>query len=92
MIKIDVTGFECQVLAGGSHALLHKLRPRLIVVNVQHPASEACVRALAEKHRFEVLHSLPEPALADGAAVKASRGKHLVLTDRNPRERAAPTA
>lgn len=94
VVKIDVAGTECHVLDGGSRALFHKLRPRLIVINVQESASEACVASLAKQHGFEVLPlALPPPALANaktsssrGAgplqAAGYARGKHVVMVDR----------
>ena len=90
VVKIDVTGFECHVLEGGSRALFHKLRPKVIVVNVQKAASEACVTALAERHEFDV-HRLPLP-LASGntsngvptSRFRYDRGKHVMLIDRRP--------
>ena len=74
LVKIDTAGSECEVLDGGARALLHKLRPRFMLINVEAPASASCVKALAEKHGF-ALHRLK---LRSG-----SENTHVVLADRH---------
>eukprot|EP00966_Prymnesium_polylepis_P240766 5567934-Prymnesium_polylepis.1 len=70
VVKIDTAGSECEVLEGGTRALTHKLRPRLLLVNIEAPSSEACVCAFAERHAFAMRTLAPQ-----------RRGKHLVLVD-----------
>ena len=77
LVKID-TGSECDVLDGGTRALFHKLRPRKILVNVDAPASYACVQAAAERHAFDVLAMTLGPSMRP-----PNSGKHLLLTDRH---------
>lgn len=72
LVKIDTAGGECDVLDGGTRALFHKLRPRVIVVNVDAPASDACARALAAKHAFTV-HDI---------GTRPGSGRHVIMVDR----------
>ena len=82
LVKIDTAGSECAVIDGGAQALFHKLRPRYLVVNVNAPASDTCVRAAAAKHRFDV-HSLAlPPAHVRTPRFTTARGKHVLLVDR----------
>tara|TARA_B110001452_G_scaffold82270_1_gene67280 strand:- start:2562 stop:3635 length:1074 start_codon:yes stop_codon:yes gene_type:complete len=89
VVKIDTTGSECAVLEGGKRALLHKLRPKLLVINVDLAASEACARTLAAQHSFEVFElQVPEQAQTGSShplRSKHPRGKHIVLVDRTAR-------
>ena len=87
VVKIDTTGSECAVLEGGKRALLHKLRPKFLVINVGLAASEACARALAAQHSFEVFElQVPEQAgSSHPLRSKHPRGKHVVLVDRTAR-------
>jgi FkbM family methyltransferase len=82
LLKID-TGNECDVLEGGARALFHKLRPRILLINVDAPASYACVRAAAERHAFDVLEMTIGPPTRP-----PNSGKHLLLTDRHRAARA----
>ena len=78
--KIDTSGSECDVLAGGTRSLFHRLRPRLILVNVDSPKSDACVSSLAAAHGY-ALHPL---SIAPSAAVAKGtwrHSKHVVLSD-----------
>ena len=75
LAKIDTAGSECEVLAGGGGVLLRRLRADgLLLVNVETPRSEACVRELAATSGFGV-HAFAHARIAP-------RGKHVVLARR----------
>ena len=76
------------MLEGGAHALFHKMRPNLMLINVDHPASDACVRSLAARHNFDV-HTLFVPPPGVRLKVGYPRGKHVVLANRHAAERSS---
>ena len=51
--KVDIEGFECEAFRGGK-SLFKKLRPRLILVEAQHPGVLNCTHRLARRHGYAV--------------------------------------
>ena len=77
--KVDTAGSECDVLAGANRSLFQLLRPTLILVNIESPVSEACVRELAQTHGYSV-HAF-DVAMTPMPVARGMNGKHVVLAD-----------
>ena len=91
VVKVDTAGSECDVLAtggSGSNAplIFTRLRPELMLINVDSPRSQACVSALAAAHAYSVhpfkTHPPPRPAAsARSKAVPFRTSQHVVLVN-----------
>lgn len=79
--KIDTSGSECEVLHGGEDALFRRLRPVLLLVNVDAARSAACVRAMAATHGYSVHPFASAETKSTAAPARApTLGKHVVLS------------
>ena len=77
--KVDTGGSECDVLHGGRGALFERMRPALMLVNIDEPRSEACARELAARHgyavhSFRALAAPPPPPAAGARGAAAGSG------------------
>lgn len=66
-VKMDVEGFECNVMAGGQK-LFTDYRPAYIQVEVTFPNTTQCVLDNARRHRYEV-----PPGLHSDMTIRARR-------------------
>lgn len=80
VVKIDTTGSECDVLAGGTKALFHKLRPTLMLINVDSKRSDECVRGLATTHGY-TLHPMAISPGSTHSKAAWRHAQHVVLSD-----------
>jgi FkbM family methyltransferase len=79
VVKLDVEGQECNVLAGGERMLFRTMRPALIMVEANLNATDVCARRYARRYGYTVHEMrtwMRDRNLVLARAEARARGKH----------------